>query len=62
MRVRAVDGSSETHLIYFPSDAAYEAYRRNPERLLAQDFWRASGAVSIAQEVEAISLPMSLTS
>jgi uncharacterized protein (DUF1330 family) len=53
-RVRAVDGSSETHLLQFPDRAAYEAYLADPARQSAQDLWRACGAASTAVEVETI--------
>ena len=51
-RVRAVDASSETHLLYFPDEAAYERFRADPRRMAAQDLWRRSGARSSAVEVE----------
>ena len=54
LRLRAVDGSSETHLLFFPDTQAFENYRADPERLSAQDVWRASGAKSSVIEVEVI--------
>lgn len=53
-RVRALDGSSETHLLFFPDAQALEAYRSDPARLAAQDQWAACGAVAIVTEVETI--------
>ena len=32
-RLRTPDGATEVHLLSFPSDAAWEAYRADPERL-----------------------------
>jgi hypothetical protein len=46
LRVRALDGLSETHLLYFPSEQAFEAYRTDPARVAAQDDWARCGAKS----------------
>ncbi len=54
IRVRAVDGGSETHLLRFPDEAAFEAYRNDPQRLAVRDMWERCGAVATAVEVEAI--------
>lgn len=54
MRVRALDGSSETHLLSFPDSGAFEAYRADPVRMAAQDAWAHCGAVAVVTEVEAI--------
>ena len=54
LRVRAVDGSSETHLLYFPDVEAYEAFRADPFRQAAQDEWLSCGATSSAVEVETV--------
>jgi hypothetical protein len=56
LRVRAVDGTSETHLLHFPDAAAYEAYRADPRRQALQDEWRSCGATTSAVEVELIPL------
>lgn len=45
-RVRARDGSSETHLLYFPGEQAFEAYLTDPARVAAQDAWARCGAKS----------------
>ena len=52
MQVRSLDGATETHLLFFPDAAAYEAFRSDPVRLAKQEGWRASGAVSVGIEVE----------
>jgi hypothetical protein len=53
-RVRALDQSSETHLLYFPDAEAYEAYRADPRRQAVQDEWRRCGASSSAVDVEIV--------
>jgi len=53
-RVRALDGSSETHLLRFPDIEAYDAYRADPARQAVQDEWRACGATASAVEVETV--------
>jgi hypothetical protein len=54
MRVRAIDQSSETHLLYMPDARAFEGYRSDPEREAAQEDWRRCRASSTAKEVEVI--------
>ena len=54
MRVRSLDGRSETHLLFFPSAQAFENYRADPIRVAAQDDWRRCGAKSVVAEVEAL--------
>jgi len=54
MRVRALDGSSETHLLFFPDSPAFEAYRADPNRQAVLDEWERSGATSVALEVEPV--------
>jgi hypothetical protein len=57
MRVRAVDQSSETHLLYFPDVRAYEGYRANPEREAAQTDWRSCRASATAVDVQIVGSP-----
>ncbi|MEO6339024.1 MAG: hypothetical protein ABIO39_03200 [Caulobacteraceae bacterium] len=52
MRVRASDGSSETHLLYFPDGHSYEAYRSDPDRVAVLDQWERCGARASVVEVE----------
>jgi hypothetical protein len=54
MRVRAIDGRSETHLIYFPDVQAFESFRSDPVRLAASSEWDRAGARSVVTEVQAI--------
>ncbi len=53
-RLRSIDGASETHLLYFPDDSAFGAFRADPDRAAMQDRWIASGASSNAIQVERI--------
>ena len=50
-RLRAEDGNSEVHLLYFPDDQALDAFRDDPSRVALQDMWRRSGAVSTLTRV-----------
>ena len=54
MRVRALDGSCETHLLYFPDAEAFERYRNDPRRVAVLGQWERSGATSSAAEVEQV--------
>ena len=54
LRVRAVDGQSETHLLAFPDEAAFEAFRSDPDRLALAAEWDACGARSVVQPVARI--------
>jgi hypothetical protein len=51
MRVRALDNSSETHLLYFPDAQSYDSYRSDPARVAALVEWERSGAKSTVIEV-----------
>jgi hypothetical protein len=51
VRVRAIDNSSETHLLYFPDAQSYESYRSDPARVAALGEWERSGAKSTSIEV-----------
>ena len=51
-RLRAKDGSGETHLLQFPDAAAFKAFRTDPARVKLQDLWRRCGATSTIIEVE----------
>ncbi len=53
-RLRAVNDAAEFHVLFFPSDAAYEQYRADPVRVAAQDVWRACGATVTSFEVAAL--------
>ena len=54
LRVRALDGRTETHLLYFPDEQAFEAFRSDPARLALADEWKGCGALSTVQLVERI--------
>jgi hypothetical protein len=54
MRVRALDGRTETHLLYFPDEAAFEGFRADPGRLALSGDWERCGARSVVQLVERI--------
>ena len=52
MRVRTIDGSSETHLLFFPDGQSYEAYRSDPDRVAVLGEWEQCGARASMIEVE----------
>jgi len=54
MRVRASDAWSETHLLHFPDEAAFEAYLVDPARQAAQPTWQACGARAEGKRVESL--------
>ncbi len=51
-RVRSIDGLSETHLLFFPDMASFQAYCDDPVRLAAQAIWEDCGAKAVVTEVE----------
>ena len=54
LRVRSLDGRTETHLLHFPNAAAFDAYSSDPARLALADDWKKCGASSVVQLVERI--------
>jgi uncharacterized protein (DUF1330 family) len=52
MRVRALDGRSETHLLHFPDSAAFDAFLVDPKRHALRPDWVACGAKAVMIEVE----------
>ena len=54
LRVRSLDRQTETHLLYFPDDEAFERFRSDPARLALADAWKQCGARSAVQIVERI--------
>jgi len=54
LRVRSLDGRTETHLLFFPSAQAFDKYRADPIRVAAQDDWQRCRAKSVVTEVEVI--------
>ncbi len=53
-RLRSVDAASETHLLFFPNEAAFRAFRADPDRAAIQDQWIACGAGSRIVQVERV--------
>jgi uncharacterized protein (DUF1330 family) len=54
IRVRSLDGQTETHLLYFPDEHAFDRYRLDPRRIAAAPEWEKSGAKSEVKLVERI--------
>jgi len=53
-RVRAADGSVETHLIRFPDKSAFDAFIADPRRLAMAKYWTTCGAKAQRWEVEPV--------
>ncbi len=51
-RLRSTDSASETHLLFFPDEDAFDAFRADPDRAAMQDGWAACGASSKIMRVE----------
>jgi hypothetical protein len=54
MRVRALDGSRETHLVFFPDARSCDNYRADPHRAARQSEWERCGAIAARLDVERI--------
>lgn len=54
IRVRTLDRQTETHLLYFPDDQAFDSFRSDPARLALADEWKRCGAASTVQAVKRI--------
>ena len=52
MRVRSVDGRTETHLLYFPDEQAFDRYRSDPRRIALAPAWERCGARADVTSVE----------
>lgn len=53
-RVRSKDGTEETHLLWFPDSAAYDAYMADEDRAAAAPLLAESGASASVKEVESL--------
>ncbi len=51
-RVRTIDSQTEVHILYFPDDKSFEAFRNDPERLALADDWKRCGANSTVRQVD----------
>ena len=54
LRVRALDRRSETHLLYFPGEEAFERFRSDPVRLALSSEFERCGARTEVRLVERI--------
>lgn len=55
LSVRSVDGTTETHVLYFPDNLRFEGFLSDPSRVALEDDWARSGAVSAISDVEQVS-------
>jgi uncharacterized protein (DUF1330 family) len=53
-RLRTFDGSTETHLLFFPDEQNFENYRADSVRQAAQILWDECGARSVFSIVECV--------
>ncbi|MEP7125015.1 MAG: hypothetical protein ABJE95_29060 [Byssovorax sp.] len=51
-RLRSADARTEVHLVWFPDEASFEAYRADPERAAAQPWLVESGAACELLQLE----------
>jgi hypothetical protein len=56
-RLRAADGNSEVHLLDFPDERAFQAFRDDPTRAELQDLWRSCAATSMVTEMVRLAGP-----
>ena len=54
LRVRTLDRRTETHLLYFPAEQAFERFRADPRRLALSALWQRCGARSAIEPVERV--------
>lgn len=54
MRVRSLDRSCETHLVFYPDAESFERYLTDPLRVAVEGDWQRCGAKSVAVEVEQV--------
>jgi len=54
MRLRSLDGQTETHVLYFPDEQAFDRFRSDPRRIALAPEWEQSGAKSEATWVESV--------
>jgi len=55
LSVRSVDGTTETHVLYFPDNLRFEGFLSDPSRVALEIDWARSGAVSAISDVEQVS-------
>ena len=49
--VRSVDGSTETHVLYFPDAMSFDAFLVDPSRTVLADEWTRAGVTSTITDV-----------
>jgi uncharacterized protein (DUF1330 family) len=54
LRARAVERTSEVHLLFFPDERRFEAYRADPRRQALQLDWKSCKATTSVVEVEVL--------
>lgn len=50
-RLRSMDGKSEVHLLDFPDNRSFDAFRADPARAALQDLWSSCGALTTVTDV-----------
>lgn len=53
-RVRSKDATEETHLLWFPDEAAYKGYLADGDRAATAPLFAESGATAQVKEVESL--------
>lgn len=54
LSVRAVDGTTETHVLYFPDNLRFEQFLSDPTRAALKSDWEQTGVVSTISDVEQV--------
>jgi len=52
--LRAVDGMTETHVLYFPDSASFDDFLADSVRESLQDNWKLAGATTTVSDVHEI--------
>jgi len=55
LSVRSVDGTTETHVLYFSDNLRFEGFLSDPSRVALKDNWARSVVVSAISDVEQVS-------
>lgn len=54
LSVRSIDGSTETHVLYFPASMCFEGFITDPVRTALTEDWKRTGVNSTISDVEQV--------
>lgn len=55
LSIRAVDSSTETHVLYFQDANCFDSFLADPGRIELKDMWLRTGVTSTISDVEPVS-------